>query len=215
MNSEAFEKLLSEDWRERMSAVREIERYMAEESNVEALLSVRGSFDLVYTEDKDAWGRIKNPEILYLRASFADRCRQLNLQDPRVQQILSDYVSDRLPDTYPIPFFDQQGPEWTAPSKWKVRISAAYALGVIGNENCLNVLRSAYEVETVRPALRAIALAISVVDQGLKGSLTRYLSAYERSNRTEASNAVRELISVSDKAIRKELNDLLSEIESG
>ena len=64
MNSEIFEKLVSEDWKERASAVDEIERHIADESNIDALLSIRDRYDREYTEDKDArWEKIN--ETLY------------------------------------------------------------------------------------------------------------------------------------------------------
>jgi hypothetical protein len=153
----AVRDLQSSDYHVVIDAVRRIHGVIGAADDVVTLSHVREAFDAVYEESSDS---IRIPEILSLREAYATRVAELKVADPEARMVLARYVADTTPDTYPRPDFSQQGPEWTAPCKWKVRMASALALSIVGGEEDLQLLQNVQRSERVEPVRRLLSDAI-------------------------------------------------------
>ncbi|MCA1789657.1 MAG: hypothetical protein LC667_07315 [Thioalkalivibrio sp.] len=202
----ALNRLSSTEGTDRTEALSQIVPHIRNASSVDFLLHLSDHFEKAYVEETNGpLVVIKTPEILALRAAVAERCRHIQANHTAVLEVLQRYVVDVLPDTYPDPAFNQQGPEWTAPSKWKVRIQAAYSLGIVGNAGCLRVLRRAFDLEPVPLVRTALALSHAALTHSQPASLRSYLTAYETRQKDVALAALAELVSTGDTAIDAEI----------
>lgn len=95
-----------------------------------------------------------------------------------------------MPDTYPKSRFDRQGPEWIAPSKWKVRISSAHSLGVLEDIDYLSILLQSCSQEEVDTVRTAIALAVGAISNSSSNSLIAYLEAAQAGSKKSALNSL-------------------------
>lgn len=196
-----YHNLAAEDHSLRLQAIRSISQAIKEACDADTLYEICQKVDERHVEHA-------TPEVFFLRAEWADRCKSLGLIRPKLISVLLRYVQDRQHDTYPSPEFDVQGPEWPAPSKWKVRISSAYALGVLGDRACLPVLLQVFEQETVAPARTAIALAIAAVSCSGSEALDAYLKAADMGNKDLALGALSKIHRSGNAEIDRELSRL-------
>ena len=195
-----------------MQALQGVTRAIREATEADALLEICQRMDEKHVEHADSWPHIRTPEVFYLRVEWADRCRALLLRCPQIIAVLSRFVQDREPDTYPMPFFDQQGPEWTAPSKWKVRISSAYSIGILGGIDCVPLLLRVWCQERVEPVRMAIALA--TLSCSGSDSLQVYLAAAEKRDKKTALEALAMIAATGNSEIDTELKELRRKIET-
>lgn len=207
-----FQQLSLDSWLKRLEALHQIEQHIKNETDLNLLLEVRAEFEKQYREEE---GRVYTVEILRLREVFTERCLELRAATPEVFTILRSLVSDVLPDTYPDPdpFFHEQGPEWVTSSKWKVRIQAARALGLLGDRSAITTLMDQFAREWVKQVRRALALSISTLKSAQQDALLSYDAACDARDKSKALTAIERLVSAeSDASIRQELLDLVKEI---
>lgn len=182
MEMVVFEALRKGDWSERLSALVAIQEAMEKEQKAENLWSIQQAFDSQFLED-DQEGVIFTLEILVLRERFCQLIRNFTSHSTLWEPVLFTYIHDRLPDTHPQPDPTRSGPEWSAPSKWKIRIEAAHSLGILCDAGALPQLQILTLTETVPLVRRSMALAAMALQFQRQSILKEYLEAYRLCDR--------------------------------
>ena len=182
MDLVVFEALQKGDWSTRISALIAIQEAMEKETYAQNLWSIQQAFDAQFYEDERE-GVIFTLEILVLRERFCQLVRNFPQEHHLWEPELFSYIHDRAPDTHPQPNPSSAGPEWSAPSKWKIRIEAAHSVGVLCDIGALGQLQILSLTETVPLVRRAMGLAMAALQQNRQKELFEYLEAYRLADR--------------------------------
>ena len=174
MEEAIFDSLRSSDWSARVSALAALEKSIFKAQDATALLALQVEIDARFEEEE----QIQTVEILILREYFCEAALAFLEEGESLTSHLFFYIQDRLPDTYPNPNLQEDGPHWSNPSKWKVRIAAAHALGVLGDASMAPLLQTLLMTEPVSLVRRAMVLGLSALHHKRQSILQRYLLAY-------------------------------------
>ena len=159
---------------------------------VENLWSIQQAFDSMFLEDEQE-GVIFTLEILVLRERLCQLIRDFTGHSTLWEPVLFTYIHDRLPDTHPQPDPTRSGPEWSAPSKWKIRIEAAHSLGILCDSSALPQLQILTLTEPVPLVRRAMALASMALQFHRQSILKDYLEAYRLCDREKGRELLDQL----------------------
>ena len=192
MEMVVFEALRKGDWSERLSALVAIQEAMEKEEKAENLWSIQQAFDSMFLEDEQE-GVIFTLEILVLRERLCQLIRDFTGHSTLWEPVLFTYIHDRLPDTHPQPDPTRSGPEWSAPSKWKIRIEAAHSLGILCDSSALPQLQILTLTEPVPLVRRAMALASMALQFHRQSILKDYLEAYRLCDREKGRELLDQL----------------------
>ena len=186
MDKRVYKALNGEDWSIRLSALVAIQEGLEKASQAQTMLEIQQAFDEEYVESDV----IHTIEILVLRERFCVDIRRFPEATHLWEPVLCSYLQDRLPDTYPQPDNSRQGPEWSSPSKWKIRIEAAHTLGILPQTSALPSLQMFLLTEEVPLVRRAIQLAIVALQNQKQDVLLCYLNAYHQKDRETGKEAL-------------------------
>ena len=207
MDETFFQSLASQDWSERISALASLKKALTEAQNEEELHAIQSCIDRVFQEDEDT---IYTVEILILREFFCDHSRSIGGSSCCTKLLY--YLQDRLPDTHHNPDFSVSGSHWSNPSKWKVRIAAAHAIGVIGDKTMIPMLKTLLLTEHIPLVRRALVLAIVSLSTGHQSNLQAYLYAYMQRDPHAGRKNLDELFENSDAQWRSYHQEIIHEI---
>jgi hypothetical protein len=211
MEMVVFEALRKGDWSTRLSALVAIQEAMKNESKGENLWSLQQAFDSQFHEDAQE-GVIFTLEILVLRERFCQIIHNFPKHKDLWEPVLFSYIHDRLPDTHPQPDPSRSGPEWSAPSKWKIRIEAAHSLGILCDSSALPQLQMLSLTESVPLVRRAMGLAAVALELGHQQHLKDYLEAYVTCDREKGKEYLEALFSGAGTTSLMYRDEILSEI---
>jgi hypothetical protein len=211
MEMVVFEALRKGDWSTRLSALVAIQEAMEKETVAENLWAIEQAFDSQFHEDEQE-GVIFTIEILVLRERFCQIIRNFPNQKDLWEPVLFSYIHDRLPDTHPQPDPSRSGPEWSAPSKWKIRIEAAHSLGILCAYNALPQLQMLSLTETVPLVRRAMGIAAVALQMGHQQHLKDYLEAYVACDRDKGREHLEALFEGAGTASLMYRDEILNEI---
>lgn len=211
MEMVVFEALRKGDWSERLSALVAIQEAMEKEEKAENLWSLQQAFDSQFLEDEQE-GVIFTLEILVLRERFCQLIRNFSSHPNLWEPVLFTYIHDRLPDTHPQPDPTRSGPEWSAPSKWKIRIEAAHSLGILCDSGALPQLQILTLTETVPLVRRAMALASVALQFERQSILHDYLEAYRMCDREKGKELLNQLFEGAGTSAMTYHEEILQEI---
>ena len=211
MEMVVFKALQNGDWSERLSALVAIQEAMEKEEHAENLWSIQQAFDSQFLEDPQE-SVIFTLEILLLRERFCQLIREYRDHSTLWEPVLFTYIHDRLPDTHPQPDPTRSGPEWSAPSKWKIRIEAAHSLGILCDSSALSQLQILSLTETVPLVRRAMALASVALQYGRQTILKEYLEAYTACDREKGKLLLNQLFDGAGSSAMTYHDEILQEI---
>lgn len=186
MEEAVFDALRSSDWSARVSALAALEKSIFTSQDSTELLALQVEIDDRFEEDD----QIQTVEILILREYFCEASLAFSEDGENLTSHLFFYIQDRLPDTYPNPNLQEDGAHWSNPSKWKVRIGAAHALGVLGDASMGPLLETLLMTEPVSLVRRAMILALSALQYKRQATLKRYLMAYRDKDARAGKEAI-------------------------
>ena len=186
MEEAVFDALRSSDWSARVSALAALEKSIFKSQDSTELLALQIEIDDRFEEDD----QIQTVEILILREYFCEAALAFIDQGETLTSHLFFYIQDRLPDTYPNPNLEEDGAHWSNPSKWKVRIAAAHALGVLGDASMAPLLETLLMTEPVSLVRRAMVLALSSLQYQRQAILKHYLVAYRDKDARAGKEAI-------------------------
>lgn len=211
MDMVVFEALRKGDWSTRLSALVAIQEAMEKETKPENLWKLEQAFDSQFHEDEQE-GVIFTLEILVLRERFCQIIRNFPEEKELWETVLFSYIHDRLPDTHPQPDPTRSGPEWSAPSKWKIRIEAAHSLGILCGYSALPQLQMLSLTEPVPLVRRAMGIASVALQLGHQHHLKNYLEAYTACDREKGKEYLEALFEGAGTASMMYRDEILSEI---
>ena len=211
MEMVVFRALRMGDWSDRLSALVAIQEAMEKEENAKNIWSIQQSFDAQFLEDEKE-GVIFTLEILLLREKFCQLIRKFPADSTLWEPVLFAYIHDRLPDTHPQPDPNRSGPEWSTPSKWKVRIEAAHSLGVVCDSSALPQLQILILTETVPLVRRSMALASMALQFERQSILQEYLEAYRLCDREKGKERLEQLFEGAGTTAMTYYSEILQEI---
>ncbi|MEC7986808.1 MAG: HEAT repeat domain-containing protein [Myxococcota bacterium] len=186
MEEAVFDALRSSDWSARVSALAALEKSIFTSQDSTELLALQVEIDDRFEEDD----QIQTVEILILREYFCEAALAFSDEGETLTSHLFFYIQDRLPDTYPNPNLQEDGAHWSNPSKWKVRIGAAHALGVLGDASMAPLLETLLMTEPVSLVRRAMVLALSSLQYQRQAILKHYLMAYRDKDARAGKEAI-------------------------
>ena len=211
MDMVVFEALRKGDWSTRMSALIAIQEAMERETIAQNLWSIQQAFDAQFVEDDEA-GVIFTLEILVLRERFCQLVHNFPEHKDLWEPVLFTYIHDRLPDTHPQPDPSSSGPEWSAPSKWKIRIEAAHSVGVLCDSSALGQLQILSLTEAVPLVRRAMGLAVAALQNNRQQELKEYLEAYRMADREKGKSLLTSLFLGTGPSLLVYRDEILMEI---
>ncbi len=209
MDESVMDELQSPDWGARVSALAALEKSIFSAQSSAELLSLQVGIDARFDEDAE---KIRTVEILILREYFCEAALAFEGAGEALAAHLFYYVQDRLPDTYPNPNLKEDGPHWSNPSKWKVRIAAAHALGVLGDESMVPLIQTLLMTEPVSLVRRAMVLALSALTKQRQNILHAYLVAYQEQNPVAGKDALVQLQEGVEENQQAYFSEILEEI---
>ena len=186
MKDRVYKALNNEDWSIRLSALVAIQEGLEKAMSPQLLWEIQQGFDREFIEDQV----VHTIEVLALRERFCVEVRRFPNETQLWEPILSYYLQDRFPDTYAQPRSQALGPEWASPSKWKVRIEAAYTLGVLPQASTLPTLQMHLLTEQVPLVRRALQLSIVSLQNMRQEDLLSYLDAYHQRDHQKGKDAL-------------------------
>lgn len=190
MDGLVLDALRSSDWSARISALTALEKSIFSVQSAADLLTLQSQIDARFDEDNE---QIRTIEVLILREYFCEACLAFVDGGDALGAHLFYYLQDRLPDTYPNPNLQKDGAHWSNPSKWKVRIAAAHALGVLGDQSMVPLVQTLFMTEPVSLVRRAMVLAHSALSFQRQETLKQYLMAYQSQDLEQGKEALLKL----------------------